>query len=100
MIIGAIVALLPSLLGGLFVSVVIEGRHPRPADEDAVRRDLSRLFADVVALLDVVVIAAVASGGESLNSVASLLAFLVPGNAAVGALLCPAGQSISREWAS
>lgn len=64
------------------------------------RRDLYRLFAGVVALLDVVVIAAVALGGESMKSVASLLAFLVPVNAAVGALLCRAGQSISREWAT
>jgi hypothetical protein len=99
-IVGTVVALVPSLLGALAVSLIIEWRHPRPADEDAVKQDLCRLFAGVVALLNLILIGTVVLNGDGLKTVASLLAFLVPVNVAVGALLHRAAQSISRGWAS
>ncbi len=95
---GIAVAAVPAVLGGIAVVVVLGWRHPQPASYEAVRRDLTVVFAAVVGLLDLVVLACwVALGGwATLHVVVAVMAVV---NAATGLMLKPARTSIARAWA-
>lgn len=95
---GIAAAAIPTVLGGIAVVVVLGWRHPQPASYDAVRRDLTVVFAAVVGLLDLVVLALWAAlGGWATLLV--VVAVMVVINAATGLMLKPARTSIARAWA-
>ncbi len=95
---GTIVAVVPSVLGGIVVVVVLSRRHPRPASLDAVGKDLAMVFAAVVVALDLVVIVYwLALGGWTAQLLVALMALLII-DAAVAAILHPARRSIARAW--
>lgn len=98
LLVGTVVAVLPSVLGAGVVVVVLASRHPHPTSENAVRRDLGVLFAAVVGVLDLLLLAAVGLGGKGLASVADSLPFVLAGNALVALVLGPARASITRAW--
>lgn len=94
---GALVAVVPTALGGLAVVVVLSRRHPRPASFEAVRRDLGVVFAAVVGVLDVAVLALwVVLGGWSTVAVVLLVVLIV--DAVVALMLKPARASLARAW--
>ena len=94
---GTVVAVLPTVLGGLAVVVVLARRHPRPADLDAVHRDLGVVFAAVVAVLDAIVVAAwLLLGG--LDTVAGVVVVVLIVDAVVALMLKFARTSIARAW--
>ena len=95
---GAVVALLPTLIGGLLVMAVLRRRHPHPASEASVERDLTGVFAVVVATLDVILLVAVAASGGDFSSAVISVLLLVVGNACVVLMLWRARMSISRLW--
>jgi hypothetical protein len=95
---GAIVAILPALIGGLLVMTVLRQRHPHPASEVSVERDLTGVFAVVVATLDVILLVAVLASGGDFSSVMISMLLLVVGNACVVLMLWRARMSISRLW--
>ena len=95
---GIAVAAVPTVLGGIAVVVVLGWRHPQPASFEAVRRDLTVLFASVVGLLDLVVLAwwSALGGWATLHVVVAVLAVV---DAATVPMLKPARTSIARSWA-
>jgi hypothetical protein len=95
---GAIVALLPTLIGGLLVMAVLGQRHLHPASEVSVERDLTGVFAVVVATLNVILLVAVLASGGDLSSAVTSLLLLVVGNACAALMLWRARRSISRLW--
>ncbi len=97
-IIGALVSVIPSVLGGLVVTGLIWWRHPQPSSGEALQGDLSGIFRAVVILLDAALLMAVIAGGAGLSSMAISLPFVVAGNACVVMMLCRARESIGRSW--
>ncbi len=95
---GAIVALLPTLFGALLITAVLGRRHPSPAAEADVERDLTGVFAAVVAVLDVILLLALLAGGDGLTSAAIALPLILAGNAFVVLILRRARMSISQLW--
>ncbi len=95
---GAIVALLPTLIGGLLITAVLARRHPQPTSEASVRRDLTGIFAAVVAVLDVILLVALVAGGDGFSSAAIAVPLIAVGNACVVVMLRRARTSISRLW--
>lgn len=95
---GAMVAVVPTVVGGLVVVVVLIRRHPRPASADAVHRDLGVVFASVVVALDLVVLVPwLVLGGLTMQLLAVLGALLLV-DVAAAAVLKPARTSITRAW--
>lgn len=94
---GIATAAVPTVLGGIAVVVVLEWRHPQPASFEAVHRDLTVLFAAVIGLLDLVVLAwwAALGGWTTLHVVVLVMAVV---NAATALMLTPARASIARAW--
>ena len=95
---GTIVAIVPTVVGSLVVVVVLIRRHPHPASYDGVHRDLSVVFAAVVAALDLAVLVYWLTLGGSLSEMLAALAALLLVDAAVAAMLKPAHTSIARAW--
>ncbi len=94
---GVLVAILPTVVGGLAVVAVLHRRHPRPASFEAIQRDLAIVFGAVVAVLDIAVLAlwVLLGGWDTLGGVAVVLVVL---NALVCLVLVPARSSIARAW--
>ena len=93
---GAVLAIVPSVVGGLVVTEVIRRRHPEPASPAAVRHDLG------------LIIAAVASSGRLSSSEASSCTTRMPLSAPTScspATCSPAPScggprsSITKAWA-
>lgn len=97
LVFGILIALVPALLGGIAVVVVLGWRQPRPASFEAVRRDLTVIFAAVVGLLNLVVLTwwAALGGGNTVPVVTAVLVFL---DAGMALMLKPARTSIARAW--
>jgi hypothetical protein len=95
---GAIVAILPTLIGGVLVMTVLRQRHPHPASEASIERDLTGVFAVVVATLDVILLVALLASGADFSSAVTSLLLLMTGNACVVLMLWRARRSISRLW--
>ncbi len=99
-VVGALIAVIPTLIGAVFVTDLVRQRHPLPAAEEDLRRDLIPVLRGVVLVLDVIVvvalIAAVAGGGWS--SVAVSVPFILAGNVSVILMLWRADISIARLW--
>ena len=95
---GAVVALLPTVVGAVLITAVLGRRHPNPAAEADVERDLTGVFGAVVAVLDVILLLALLAGGDGLTSAAIAVPFIVVGNAFVVLMLGRARMSISRLW--
>jgi len=95
---GAVVAILPTVLGGFVVVVVLVRRHPHPASSEEVHQDLGVVFASVVLALDLVVLVFwLVLGGWTVQMLLLVAALLLI-DAAAGAVLVPARRSISRVW--
>lgn len=94
---GIAAAAVPTMLGGVAVVVVLGWRHPCPAFQEAVRRDLTVVFGAVVGLLDLVVLVcwAALGGWATLHVVAAVLVAI---DAATVLMLRPARTSIARAW--
>ena len=97
-VIGALVSVIPSVLGGLVVTGLIWWRHPHPSSAEALYGDLGRILCAVVVLLDAALLMAFIAGGAGLSSTAISLPFVVAGNACVVMMLCRARESIGRSW--
>ncbi len=97
---GALVAVVPTVLGGFVVVVVLLRRHPHPASFLRVHQDLGVVFASVVVALDLVVLLWWIALGGLTSQVLVLLVALLLIDAAAAALLMPARKSISRAWSS
>ncbi|MDQ3641477.1 MAG: hypothetical protein M3450_08455 [Actinomycetota bacterium] len=95
-IIGAIVAVVPSVPGGLLVSLVLERRHGDGASREAVERDLTFLSGGVVAVLNAGVLFAVFLAGNGLSTLVRAMPVVLPANACVGLMLWRARASITR----
>jgi hypothetical protein len=95
---GALVAVVPTVVGGLVVVAILINRHPRPASADPVHRDLGVVFASVVVALDLVVLVPwLLLGGLTMQLLAVLAALLLV-DVAAAAVLKPARTSITRAW--
>jgi hypothetical protein len=95
---GTIVAVVPTILGGIVVVVVLTRRHPHAASFEAVQHDLSVIFASVVVALDLVVIVYwLALGGWTAQLLVALAVLLIV-DVAVAAMLHPARRSVARAW--
>ena len=94
---GAVVAVVPTVLGGIAVVVVLCLRHPAPASYEAVVHDLTVAFAAVVVVLDLVVLVwwAALGGLATLHVVVAVLAAV---DGATVLMLKPARASIARGW--
>lgn len=77
---------------------VLRRRHPHPASEASVERDLTGVFAAVVAVLDVILLLALLASGGGFSSAVISLMLLVVGNGFAVLMLCRARRSISRLW--
>ncbi|MEA2900600.1 MAG: hypothetical protein QOH36_487 [Actinomycetota bacterium] len=97
-VLGALVSVIPSVLGALVIASVIPWRHPHPAGEDAVARDLGLLFVTVVAVLDGAIFVGFVLSGQGLSSIVPSLPFLALGNGWVALVLRRAGTSLTRVW--
>ncbi len=97
-IVGAVVALIPTLIGAAFVTDLLRQRHPHPASDEIVQRDLTQVFGVVVAVLDVIVLVALIASGADLSSAAIALPLIIIGNACVVLMLRRARRSIGRLW--
>jgi hypothetical protein len=100
-IIGAVVAVIPTMIGAVFIRDLLMQRHPEPTSEESMRRDLTAAFGVVVGVLDVILLAvlvAVMAGGTGLSSAAVSFAALLAGNGCVAVMLWRARASISRLW--
>lgn len=95
---GTIVAVVPTVLGSLVVVIVLIRRHPHPASSDGVHRDLTVVFAAVVAALDFVVLVYWLTLGGSLSQMLVALAALLLIDAAIAAVLKRARTSIAQKW--
>lgn len=95
---GAIVAVVPTVLGGIVVVVVLLRRHPHPASFEGVHHDLGVVFAGVVVALDLVVLVPCLLLLGWTSGLLLLLAALLLIDAATGAVLQPARRSITRAW--
>jgi hypothetical protein len=95
---GAVVAVVPTVLGGFVVVVVLIHRHPHPASFEDVHQDLGVVFASVVVALDVVVLVWWLLLGGWTSQVLVLLVALLLIDVAAAALLIPARRSIARAW--
>lgn len=97
-LLGAIVALLPTVIGALLITAVLGRRHPHPASEASVHSDLTAVFVVVVAVLDLILLVALVVSGGGLSSAAIALPLIVVGNACVVLMLRRARTSISQRW--
>lgn len=95
-IIGAIVAVVPSVPGGLLVSLVLERRHPHEASREVVERDLNLMFAGVVGVLDAALLLAMFLAGNGLSTLVRAMPVVLLANACVGLMLWRARASITR----
>ena len=94
---GMVVAVIPTLIGGLLVLSILWGSHPRPASVGAVRLDLGVACYGLTAILaGAVVFAALLEGG---GSVGEVLPYVLVPTAWVFVVLWPAVRSIARGWA-
>ena len=96
---GAMVAVVPTVLGGFVVVAVLIRRHPHPASFDAVHVDLGAVFASVVVALNLVVLIWWLALGGWTSQLLAVLVVLLLIDAAAAALLIPARRSIARAWA-
>lgn len=95
---GMIVAVIPTLIGGLLVLSILWGSHPRPASVGAVRRDLGVTCYGLTAILaGAVVFATLLDSGAS--ALGEVLPYVLVPTAWVFVVLWPAVQSIARGWA-
>ena len=99
-IVGALVSLIPTLIGTVFITDVLAHRHPYPSSAQDVQVDLTAVFQVVVAVLDVALVVALVVSGVGLSSIAVALPFIFVGNACVVLMLCRARGSIGRLWTS
>jgi len=98
-VVGAGVAVTPSLIGAVIVAAVLARRHPQPASPDAVGRDLTVVFATVVGILDAAVLLAIATGATGgLPAFAGYLLMVGVANAGMVPILRLARRSITRWW--
>lgn len=95
---GALVALVPSVVGGLVVTVVIEGRHPKPAAAEAVEHDLTVLFGAVVGALHALAVGVALAYGASLLEIARALPYVGYLDLCVAVMLRWARASLTRAW--
>jgi hypothetical protein len=97
-VIGAVVAIVPTAIGGAVVVAIMASRDPGPASEEAARRDLSLLFLAVIGILDVAAVALLASldGWDAILLEGPLV---IVGTACVAGMLWRARSSIIRGWA-
>lgn len=94
---GFFVSLLPAAVAAAVITTVLAARHPGRATEDAVKRDLTTVFAVVVGVLNAAGLVAVGVGGH-LSHFGEYLPFLVPANVAMVPVAWKAQASIARSW--
>lgn len=94
---GFFVSLLPAAVAAGVLTALLAVRHPDQRAEDAVKRDLTAVFAVVVGVLNVAGLAAVAVGGH-LSHFGEYLPILVPANIAMVPVAWKARASIARSW--
>lgn len=96
LIIGALVAIVPSVPGGLVVSLVLERRHRDGASREAVERDLNLMLSGVVGVLDAALLVAMFLGGNGLSTLLRSMPLVLLANACVAGMLWRARASITR----
>lgn len=97
-IIGAIVALIPTSIGAMFITDLLRQRHPRPTSEESTHRDLTSVFTVVVGVLDLILLVPLIATGAVFSSAAIAVPLIAVGNACVIGMLWRARRSISRLW--
>ncbi|MEA2825617.1 MAG: hypothetical protein QOG43_56 [Actinomycetota bacterium] len=97
-VLGALVSVIPSVVGALFIAGVIPWRHPHPAGEAAVARDIGLLLVTVVAVLDAAIVVGFLLSGQGLSSIVPSLPFLAVGNGWVALVLRRSRTSLTRVW--
>ena len=94
---GFFVSLLPAAVAAAVITTVLAVRHSDRAAEDAVKRDLTAVFAVVVGVLNVAGLVAVGVGGH-LSHFGEYLPIFVPANVAMVPVAWKARASIARSW--
>ena len=96
LIIGAIVAVVPSVPGGLLVSLVLERRHRHGPTREAVERDLNFMLSGVVGVLNAALLPPMFLAGNGLSTLVRSMPLVLLVNACVGLMLWRARSSITR----
>lgn len=98
-VIGTLVAVVPTALGGLLVVETVQRHHPQPSSREAVERDLGMLFLAIVAFLAASVLLSTYVGGEGMSSVREYVPVVGVAAACTALMLWRARTSIGRGWA-
>lgn len=93
-LIGTMVSVIPSLVGGLVVTGLIGHGHPGPA---AIQRDLRRIFAVFVLVLNTALLLAIFTLGKGVSSLTSIVPYILVGDVWVTLMLRQASASIGRR---
>ncbi len=93
-VIGALVSLIPTLVGAAFITN--RQHYPYPSAADDVQRDVTAVFGVVMGVIDVLLFVALLVGGNGWSSIVASLPFIVAGNACVLLMLWRARRSIRR----
>jgi len=91
-VIGALVSLIPTLVGAVFITE--RQRYRYPSAQDDVQRDVTGVFSVVMGVIDVPLCVALFAGGNGWSSLVISLPFVVAGNACVLLMLWRARRSI------
>jgi len=94
---GFLLSLLPAAVAAAAITTVLAVRHPDRAAEDAVKRDLTAVFAVVVGVLNVAGLVAVGMGGH-LSHFGEYLPILVPANVAMVPVAWKGRGYVARSW--
>jgi hypothetical protein len=97
-VLGCIVAVIPSLLGAAVVTEAISARHPDPVSEDEVQGDLRLLFGAIIAVLEGVMLLAIFVSSRETSSMVAWLPFLAVINAAMVPMLLRSRRSLGHLW--
>jgi hypothetical protein len=99
-VVGTIVAVIPTLIGAMFVTDLLTRRPPERCAPEDVRRDLTGVFRAVAAVLDVIVVMVLIASRADVAAIAVAVPFVVAGNICAGLMLHRAGNSITRLWSA
>ena len=97
-VLGSIVAVIPSLLGAAIVTEAISSRHPDPVSEDEVQGDLRLMIGAIIAVLEGVMLLAISVSSGETSSMVAWLPFLAVINAAMVPMLWRSRRSLGHLW--
>lgn len=95
---GTLLAVVPSVVGAAAVTAVVSRRHPLPATQEALERQLEGIFQAVVVLLDAAVVALLLATGTSAAGAVVAVPTVAAANGCVAVMLCRNRGPMARAW--